>query len=204
MVADFIRQYKSTLADLMAQVPESTLERMAEILLVACRQGLPIFIVGNGGSASTATHLACDLSKCTIVEGHPRARVLSLVDNIPLVSAWTNDNGFGTIFEEQLRNWAEPGCVLIAFSVHGGSGEGGAGAWSQNIPRAVEYVRSLNGKVLGFSGFGGGFLAAHSDECVVIGIDTEPLGTPLVESLHSALAHLLTQCLRLRLQKAVA
>lgn len=202
MVMDFIRLYKKTLAELMADVPEDILERMTDVLYEAILQNCPIFVVGNGGSASTATHLACDLSKCTIIEGQPRVKVLSLVDNIPLVSAWTNDNGFSTIFEEQLKNWAEPGCVLIAFSVHGGSGQGEAGAWSQNIPRAVEYVKSIGGKVLGFSGFGGGGLAESADECLVIGIDSEPLGTPLIESLHSALAHLLTQCLRLRLLRA--
>jgi len=204
MVRDYIEQYRLNLISLIDQVHAESIEKMAGILFKACLDGKPIFIVGNGGSASTATHLACDLSKCTIIPGRRRAKVMSLVDNIPLVSAWTNDNGFETIFEEQLKNWAEEGCVLIAFSVHGGSGEGEAGPWSQNIPRAVEYIRQVGGKVLAFSGFGGGLLAKRANECIVININSEPLGTPLVESIHSILAHLLTQCLRIRLERQEA
>ncbi|MCE5270131.1 SIS domain-containing protein [bacterium] len=196
MQKTYIENYLSKAQQLLGDIQPGTLVRMAEIVAHAWRQNNTVFIIGNGGSASTATHLACDLSKCTICGETRRLKAMSLVDNIPLTSAWTNDNGFASVFEEQLKNWMDDGDVLIAFSVHGGSGQGEAGEWSQNIPRAVNYTKSRKGRVLGFSGFGGGYLAIAADECVVINIDSEPLGTPLVESLHSLLAHLLTQCVR--------
>ena len=202
MVNDFINRFFENQIELIKKISPEIMERMAGIILEAWNNDRTIFIAGNGGSASTATHLACDLAKCTIVGSKKRLRVLSLTDNIPLVSAWTNDNGFAVIYEEQLKNLMHDNDMLIVFSVHGGSGEGEAGAWSQNLPRAVEYVKKRNGKVLAFSGFGGGFIARNADECITIAIESEPLGTPLVESLHSALAHLLAQCVRIRIEKA--
>jgi D-sedoheptulose 7-phosphate isomerase len=201
MVRDFIGKYFDSAKVLLDKFDPEKIEAISEIVYQAWLNRRQVFIAGNGGSASTATHLACDLSKCTIIGDLPRLRVFSLVDNIPLTSAWTNDNGFETVFEEQLKNLMDDGDVLIVFSVHGGSGSGEAGSWSQNIPRAVKYTQSRGGKVIGFSGFGGGLLGEVADECVVVEIDQEPLGTPLVESLHSVLAHLLTQCVRVKMQE---
>ncbi|MFQ5472069.1 MAG: IMP dehydrogenase, partial [Dehalococcoidia bacterium] len=119
--------------------------------------------------------------------------------NIPLVSAWTNDSGFGSIFAEQLEPWLEEGDVLIGLSVHGGSGSGDAGPWSQNLLQAVKLARERRARVIGFSGFGGGGLKELSDECLVIPVDEEPLGTPLVEAYHVLLHHLVCTALKLRM-----
>src|SRR5207244_1954626 len=83
--------------------------------------------------ARTATHLAADLNKLTAIPGQPRLRAMSLVDNIPLVSALVNDDGWDNVYTEQLATFYRPGDVLITISVHGGQGRDKAGAWSQNL-----------------------------------------------------------------------
>jgi len=198
-IQSHIQNYFSTLVELVGQIPKQDIEKTVELLFDAWKRDAQVFIMGNGGSASTATHFACDLSKTTIVGDGRRFKVMALVDNIPLVSAWTNDSGFGSIFEEQLKPWLREGDVVISISVHGGSGEGEAGPWSQNLIRAVRLARERRAQVIAFSGFGGGALKELADVSLVVPIDREPLGTPLVESLHAVLQHLVCSALRLRI-----
>jgi D-sedoheptulose 7-phosphate isomerase len=183
-------------------LPRKDIERVVDMLYEAWSQGRAVFTMGNGGSASTATHLACDLAKCTMVPGRHRLKAMALVDNVPLVSAWTNDSGFGSIFAEQLEPWLQEGDVVIGLSVHGCSGAGDAGPWSQNLLRAVRLAKDRGAKVIGFSGFDGGALREMADVCLVIPIDDEPLGTPLVESCHVLLHHLICTALRLRIAES--
>ena len=191
--------YLDAVQDIGRALPREDIERVVDILYEAWQQSKAVFTMGNGGSASTATHLACDLAKCTIVPGCQRLKAMALVNNVPLVSAWTNDSGFGSIFAEQLEPWLTEGDVVIALSVHGGSGEGDAGPWSQNLLRAVRLAKERGAKVIGFSGFDGGALEDMADVCLVIPVDEEPLGTPLVESYHVLLHHLICAALRLRI-----
>ncbi|MFQ6019655.1 MAG: SIS domain-containing protein, partial [Dehalococcoidia bacterium] len=128
-----IEEYLTTMEEVGRHLPRTDIQRAIDSLYDCWCKGRTVYIVGNGGSASTATHFACDLAKATIVPGRRRFRAISLVDNIPLVSAWTNDSGFASIFAGQLEPWLEPDDVLVALSVHGGSGEGEAGPWSQNL-----------------------------------------------------------------------
>jgi D-sedoheptulose 7-phosphate isomerase len=191
--------YLDAVQDIGRTLPHEDIQRVVDVLYEAWQQGKAVFTMGNGGSASTATHLACDLAKCTIVPGRHRLKVMALVDNVPLVSAWTNDSGFGSIFAEQLEPWLNEGDVLIGLSVHGGSGAGDAGLWSQNLLRAVRLARERRAKVIGLSGFDGGALKEMADVCLVIPIDEEPLATPLVEAYHVLLHHLICTALRLRI-----
>ncbi len=196
----YIEQYFAELERVARAISREDVDRAIEVLFEAWRRGSTVFIMGNGGSASTATHFVCDLAKVTIVERMPRFKVVGLGDNVPLISAWTNDNGFGTIFVEQLRPWLEEGDVLIGLSVHGGSGNGEAGPWSQNLVQAMKLAKERKAKIIGFSGFGGGAMKEMADACVVVPINAEPLGTPLVEAFHVVLHHLVCTALRQRIE----
>ena len=197
-----IDEYLRTMEEVGRGLPRAQIQRAIDALYDCWRREGTVFTAGNGGSASTATHLACDLAKATIVPGRRRLKTMALGDNIPLNSAWTNDSGFASVFAEQLEPWLTERDVLVALSVHGGSGEGDAGPWSQNLPRAVALAHQRGAPVIGLSGFEGGVLARSADVCIVVPINSEPFGTPLVESWHVALHHLLCTALRKRIEEA--
>ena len=195
-VAAFLRDLEQTLA----LIDHKAVAGIVECLMEAWRRRSTVYVMGNGGSASTASHFAADLAKYTIHSGKRRFKVLCLTDNVPLVSAWTNDDGFNSIFAEQLAAWLEPGDALVGFSVHGGSGAGDAGPWSQNLVRAMKAAKDAGAKVIGFSGFDGGAMAEMADHCVTVPVVTNELGTPIVESVHVALHHLIVHTLRQRIE----
>lgn len=184
--------YLGEVAEIVAKLDRSSIDRVISILYEAWRNDNQVFAIGNGGSASTATHLACDLNKWVSDEAYRKFRAFSLVDNIPLVSALTNDTGWSDIYYEQLRNFFRKGDVLVAISVHGGSGSDKAGPWSQNLLKAVKYAKDNGGKVVGLSGFDGGVLKTASDACVVVPANS----TPHVEGMHLVLTHLMCEQLR--------
>ena len=128
--------------------------------------------------------------------------MLCLTDNVPLVSAWTNDGEFNSIFVEQMTPWLERGDALVGFSVHGGSGAGDAGPWSQNMVRAMQAAKAGGASVIGFSGFDGGAMAQMADYCLTVPVLADELGTPIVESVHVLLHHLVVHSLRERIKDA--
>lgn len=196
MAEEIIKNYFSELERISRELDKSKITEIVNLLFEAWQNDKTIFAMGCGGSASTATHFACDISKSAIVPGKKRVKAMSLVDNIPLNSAWTNDSGWGSVFKGQLENWLKEGDVLVGFSVHGGSGSGEAGPWSQNLVQAMAFAKEKGAKVIGFSGFDGGKMKEMADVCITVPINSEPFGTPLVESLHPVLHHLI--CLALR------
>jgi D-sedoheptulose 7-phosphate isomerase len=200
--ASCIEHYLTEVRRISSSLDRRAIEEIVELLFDAWQRRKTVYAMGNGGSASTSSHFVCDLAKVTIVPGRPRFRVLGLTDNVPLTSAWTNDSGFGAVFAEQLEPWLEEGDVVVGFSVHGGSGEGDSGPWSQNLVRAVGLARERGARVIGFSGFDGGALARLADVCVTIPVSAEPEGTALVESLHVTLHHLVCVALRERIGAA--
>ncbi|MBI5045435.1 MAG: SIS domain-containing protein [Candidatus Niyogibacteria bacterium] len=173
----------------LLKLAKPELEEIIEALFHAWFSRQQVFLIGNGGSASTATHFAADLMKTVVSNaGCKGIAAISLVDNIPLTSALVNDWGKGSLFVEQLRTLYAPGDILIAFSVHGGSGSDKDGAWSQNLLQAIQYVKDNDGLTIGFSGFDGGAMKTMCHHCVVVPVES----TPLVESLHVLLTHLIT------------
>ncbi len=180
----------------------SDVARAIELLYEAWERDGTVYTMGNGGSASTATHFASDLAKYASVPGKKRLRAISLVDNIPLVSALTNDQGFESIFVEQLRPSLEANDVVVGLSVHGGSGSSEVGPWSQNLVQAMALAKERGASTVGMSGFGGGALRQTADVCIVVPCDSEPLGTLLVESYHVALHHLICGTLKQRIAES--
>jgi len=140
---NYISGYLTEMRRVAGDISIGDVGRVVELLFQAWQSGRQVFICGNGGSAGTATHFACDLAKTTIVDGKRRFKALCLNDNIPLISALVNDNGFDNLFYEQLKNLYQRGDVLICISVHGGSGQDQAGLWSQNLLKAMKYVASM-------------------------------------------------------------
>ena len=189
----FIERYFSEMRQIVDTISREDIDRVIEALFTAWREGRTVFLMGNGGSASTATHFACDLSKITVCDGRPRLRAISLCDNPALISALTNDEGFAHIFSEQIRSLMQPHDVLVGISVHGGSGSDKAGLWSQNLLRAMQVAKDeFQATVVGFSGFDGGAFRDVADICITVPLAS----TPQVESFHLALEHLITFCLK--------
>ena len=145
-----LRDYWDEVADVAAMVDLGRLERVAVMLLNCQARGRVVFVVGNGGSAATASHFACDLSKGTRCDGPPTFQVVSLTDNVPLLTAWANDSGYDRVFSEQLKALARPGDLLVAISASGNS---------PNVVAAVDAARSCGMSVVSLSGRSGGRLA---------------------------------------------
>lgn len=194
----FIQNYLSEMKKVADDISVDDIDKVVGLLFDAWKRGSQVFVCGNGGSSSTATHFACDLSKTTIVEGKRRFKAYCLNDNIPLMSALINDEGFDNLFYEQLKNLFREGDVLICISVHGGAGKDKAGLWSQNLLKAMKYALDMKGKTIGFSGFDGGPMKEIADACIVVPINS----TPHVESFHLALEHLVCRCLKEKIAKS--
>ena len=143
----------------MRSVLSPALDRAVAILQDARARRATVFFCGNGGSASTASHFACDLSKNTAHPEQGRFRTVSLVDNPALVTAWGNDSGYDQVFVEQARTLMAPGDVLVAIS---GSGN------SRNVLLAAGHARSLGCPVIALVGFAGGALKDLADVPLVV------------------------------------
>jgi D-sedoheptulose 7-phosphate isomerase len=194
----FIESYLEDMKDIVDRLSREKIDRVIELLFSAWKDERTVFVMGNGGSASTATHFTCDLAKCTIVEGKKRFKVICLNDNIPLVSALINDDGFDHLFSEQLKNLMQEKDFLVAFSVHGGKGKDKANLWSQNLLKAMMLAKEeYDATTIGFSGFDGGAMSELADACIVVPFNS----TPQVESFHLALEHLICNCLKEKIEK---
>lgn len=183
----FLTQVNQTV-DLIKNSYCNQLEKAIDLLYEAWKEGRWVYIMGNGGSASTATHLAADLSK-TLCDGPEEKglKTMAFFDNPPLVSAAINDWGWENVYVNQLSTFYTDGGVGIGFSVHGGSGKDLSGQWSQNLLKGLQYIKDRGGKTIGLSGFDGGAMKDVVDISIIVPADS----TPLVEGLHAVLAHLI-------------
>jgi D-sedoheptulose 7-phosphate isomerase len=171
---------------LLKQLDTSAILR-AEQILIDCyhRQGR-VYTVGNGGSASTAQHFACDLAKYVIPEGGRPFDVRCLTDNVALYTAWANDAVREDVFVNQLRGLLNPKDVVLAISVHGGTG------FSADLVRAVRYGNQVGAASVSLVGFDGGPLHRESTCSIRVPVDS----IPQTEALHLVIEHLLMSLLR--------
>jgi D-sedoheptulose 7-phosphate isomerase len=179
LIQDYIRQLHKTLDEL----PESRIAEVIEILHEARLSRRQIFVMGNGGSASTASHFVCDLSKNTRNSQLPNYRVIGLSDNMAVFSALANDEGYENVFSQQLVSFVHPGDVVIAISASGKSA---------NVLKATELANRMGARTIGMTGFNGGTLA----ELVEINLHVPSNIIEHVEDIHLMLEHLITKALR--------
>lgn len=151
---DFIDSYLTTLSQSVAALSRESLRKVCDALMVAWREERTIFLLGDGGSAATASHMMCDLNKLTITPGKPRIRALALTDNVPLMTAWSNDASFNLSLAEPLRNLMRPGDYVIVISTSGNS---------PNLVKALEVAFEIGGTVIALVGDVGGKLAETAD-----------------------------------------
>ncbi len=185
--SDFLSKVSDVSLQIRAEYSEK-LEQAIDLLFEAWKNGKWVYIMGNGGSASTATHLVADLSK-TICESpsDKGLKTMSLFDNPPLVSASINDWGWENLYVNQLSTFYEHGGLGIAISVHGGNGKDLSVQWSQNILKGLQYIKDHGGKTIGLSGFDGGAMKNIVDISIIVPAES----TPMVEGMHAVLAHLI-------------
>lgn len=184
---DLSQRYIDQLQRTLNSLPLTQVNKVIDTLQEARLQNRQIFIMGNGGSASTATHFVCDLAKNTRHSAWPSFRVFGLSDNMALLSAYANDEGYENVFAQQLANYVQPEDVVIAISASGNSA---------NVLRAVELARERDAQTIGFTGFDGGQLGTMVDLHVHIASDC----IEQVEDVHLILEHLICTVLRERVQ----
>ena len=173
----YIKSYKARALATMEAIPEEQVAALIELLARARQEGGQIFVCGNGGSAASASHLANDLGKGASVGRDLRFRVLSLTDNIAWITALANDSTYAQIFVDQLRNFARPGDLLIAFS---GSGN------SPNIVQAVEWAEKEGILTVGVTGQPGGKLGQIARYPILV--ESSHMGH--IEEAHFLILHL--------------
>jgi len=182
-----LERYCREVAEMTRAMPLGRIARAAEILLDCHRRGGTVFVLGNGGSAATASHFACDLAKGTRTAGVPAFRVMPLTDNVPLLTAWGNDTSFDRVFAEQLAALVRAGDVVVAISASGNS---------PNVLAAVEEARGAGATTIALSGRGGGRLGQLANLTVRVPSDC----IEQVEDAHVIIAHGLCVALRQQLR----
>jgi D-sedoheptulose 7-phosphate isomerase len=181
---DVIREYMAVFDEVLRGIDHADIATCADILRKARDSGAMIYVAGNGGSASTATHLANDLGKATKASGMPPMRVVSMSDNVSWLTALGNDEGYDRVFAGQMENFAKAGDVLIVISTSGNSG---------NLVRAVELAKEVGVTSIGILGFKGGKLKEMVDASVWLPSPVGAYGP--VETAHSLVVDLIKECL---------
>ena len=181
LIQDYLNSQIKAITDLKEKM--NIIEKILDIILEARNNEKQIYVLGNGGSASTSTHFVSDLLKTSITEDEKRFKAMSLSDNIPVILAWSNDMSYDAIFVEQLKNFLQEEDVVIAIS---GSGN------SQNVINAVNYANQINAKTISLTGKDGGKLSGISKTNLTI--HSNDMLT--IETMHLCVCHLLTTMIR--------
>lgn len=184
MIKRHTQNYFNEIKGVLDNISLEDIENITNIIYNAYKENKHIFIMGNGGSAATASHFACDLGKGTL---HPtdtkrmqRFKVTALTDNVPLMTAWSNDSSYDNIFSEQLRNLVSEGDVVIGISASGNS---------KNIINAINTAKELTAITIGLAGFDGGELAKISHASIIARVERYDMS----EDVHLILTHIITR-----------
>jgi D-sedoheptulose 7-phosphate isomerase len=185
-------QFLDRVGEELRKIDPAQVQALADAIYACYEKRSTVFVIGNGGSGSNASHFCEDLGKCTLRredfdnDKKKRLRILSLTDNTPYILAWANDEGFDRVFAEQLKNLANPGDLLVAIS---GSGN------SLNILRAVDWANRNGLTTYGCTGFSGGKLKGMAHKLFHVHLDD--MG--IVESIHLTAFHWIVDNLHARI-----
>lgn len=184
----YMQDYISGLTTILKKIDLEKMDLIYERIIQAVRKEITIYVFGNGGSAATASHLICDLGKNARDFSLPRIKIISLNENMSIFSAYANDDGYESVFKEQIISLGEEEDITLAIS---GSGN------SPNVLEGVAAAKRKNMYTIGFTGFQGGKLKNLADLVLVVpSNDME-----IIEDIHLVLNHLLTGLLRGRRYK---
>lgn len=189
-------RYLSSLNEVLARIPLDQTGRAVDLIFRAYQAHHSVFIFGNGGSAALASHLATDLGKGTHSPGLPalanvkRLKVVSVTDNVSLLTAWANDSSFENIFAAQIENSIEAGDIAFGVSSSGNS---------PNILRALELARRVGATTVGLTGCGGGKMMGLLDCAIVVPSNH----VQQVEDAHLVIGHLIFLDFKSRLERSV-
>jgi D-sedoheptulose 7-phosphate isomerase len=196
MTREFIDSYMKETEEIIQNIDRAEINRFIDILFEAWKNGKKVITMGNGGSASTASHFAGDLLKTVANDSSQKEirnvqgfKAICLNDNQPALTAWINDSGWENAYAGLLNTLLEEKDVILLVSVHGGSG------WSGNMVKAMELAKKKNAKIVGLAGFDGGKMKELSDSCIVVPKNS----TPHVEGFHGVLQH----CIVFRLKELI-
>jgi D-sedoheptulose 7-phosphate isomerase len=188
LIAEFLQET----IRLLERLDQAAIARAGDLLLDCYRRKGRVFTAGNGGSASTAQHFACDLAKFVIPAGGQPFDVRCLTDNISLYTAWANDACREDVFVNQMHGLLQPDDVLILISVHGGKG------FSGDLVHAVRYASQVGASTISLVGFDGGLLHQESTCSILVPVES----TPQTEAIHLVVEHLLMDLLKRELHDA--
>jgi len=181
---EIAREYLDEFLRLLEGVAVEDIERFVDHLRVARDAEGTVYVAGNGGSASTASHWANDLGKATKASSRAFMRVMCMSDNVSWLTALANDEGYDRVFSGQLENFAGPGDVLVVLSASGNS---------PNLIEAVQLAKRRGVLTTALLGFDGGMLKELVDEYLWLPTQAGQYG--LTESGHAVLCDILTTCL---------
>jgi D-sedoheptulose 7-phosphate isomerase len=180
---DYVQTYFEELRETLEYLPEELIRQVIHLLHDARLNRHQVFVMGNGGSASTATHFAADLAKNTRSPGWPNFRVIGLTDNMAIFSALANDEGYEQVFAQQLESFVEPGDIVIGISASGNS---------RNVLNATALAKEVGATTIGFTGFDGGLLGSLVD----LHLHVPSKIIEQVEDIHLIFEHLIVKTLR--------
>ncbi|MFH2058551.1 MAG: SIS domain-containing protein [Pseudomonadota bacterium] len=175
--------YLLAISSIVKELDTNKIDEITNILFNAYTNDKQVFIMGNGGSAATASHFCSDLAKTTMCEDKRGFRAIPLTDNIPLMTAWGNDTGYDNIFYGQLLNLLNSGDIVIGISGGGISG---------NIVKALELAKERSAETIGFTGFSGGKIKEIVKKCLIVPSENYQF----IEDIHMIIVHLIVSVLK--------
>lgn len=175
---DSIAKYQRDLADVILGLDVNGVRKVVDLFAEAREHGRTIFVCGNGGSASSASHFVCDVLKGASFGREKKFRILSLNDNLPTLTAYSNDVGYDVVFAEQLKNFAKAGDVFLAIS---GSGN------SPNVLRGMEAAQEIGCTTVAMTGRDGGKLGPMAG--LHLHVANSHMGR--IEDGHMAMCHMI-------------